>query len=329
MKRLTSYIKIGDFEFDFLNEVQIESSWDTLTDTCVITVPKKLKWRGKDIVQGANAVFKIGSPVYVFLGYDFNFELVFEGFLTRVEPKRPLKLYCEDAMWQLKQTEVSNLSQRNATVESLIYQFYNGSLKAFDAKIGKFRISNATVTQVLDHLKDNYSLISFFRGGTLHVGTPYLITADDRKKHKFDFEKNVIDGDSLEYKREDEVKLRVKAISHNSVTNKKFNVTVPKNEKGGELRTINKVDLDKKQLEAEANRYLELLVYEGFRGSFETFGEPFVRPCDIVELTDPNITERNGSYFVKSVSYSFGQNGYRQTIEIDKKASSDLEGLEI
>ncbi|WP_338813658.1 hypothetical protein V9L05_20000 [Bernardetia sp. Wsw4-3y2] len=318
MKQLTSYIQIGNFEFDFINEVQIESSWDSLTDTCTITIPKKLQWKGKDVVQGANAIFQIGSVVRVFLGYDYAFELVFEGFLTRIEPKRPLKLYCEDAMWNLKQTEVKGLSQRNATVKSLLSDYYKGELKTFEADLGKFRIQNATLANVFEELDKNYSLKTFFRNGVLHVGTPYLLTADDRKKHSFDFEKNIIDSD-LEYKRKDEVKIKVKAISISSKDNSKIEVT--KGDTEGELRTINKVDLSKAQLEEEAIRQIDLLKYEGFRGSFESFGEPFVRFCDIVELTDPNIQERNGEYFVKSVSYSFGMNGYRQNVELDKKVS--------
>jgi len=152
----------------------------------------------------------------------------------------------------------------------------------------------------------------------LHVGTPYLLTVEDRKKHKFDFEKNIISSD-LEYKRKDEVKIKVKAISISSKDNSKIEVT--KGDKEGELRTINKVDLSKSQLEEEAIRQIDLLKYEGFRGSFESFGQPFTRPCDSVELTDPNVKERNGSYFVKSVSYSFGMNGYRQNVELDKKVS--------
>ena len=319
MKQLTSYIQIGNFEFDFINEVQIESSWDTLTDTCTITLPKKLKWKGKSIVEGANAVFKIGMPVFVFLGYDYKFELVFEGFLTRIEPKLPLKLYCEDAMWNLKQTEVKALSQKNATVKSLLSDYYKGELKTFDADLGKFRIQNATLANVFEELDKNYSLKTFFRNGILHVGTPYLLTANDRNKHQFDFEKNVISADSLEYKGKDDSKIKVKAISHNSVTNAKIEVNV--GDETGELRTINKVDLTEEQLKEEAIRQIDLLKYEGFRGSFESFGEPFVRFCDIVELTDPNIQERNGSYFVKSVNYSFGMNGYRQNVEIDRKVN--------
>ena len=318
MKQLTSYIKIGNFEFDFINEVQIESSWDTLTDTCTITLPKKLKWKGKSIVEGANAIFKIGAPVYVFLGYDYQFELVFEGFLTRIEPKRPLKLYCEDAMYRLKQTEVKALSQKNATVKSLLSDYYKGELKAIDADLGKFRIQNATLANVFEELDKNYSLKTFFRNGVLHVGTPYLLTAKDRKKAKFDFEKNIISS-NLEYKRKDDIKIKVKAISHNSITNEKIEVN--EGDETGELRTINKVDLTKEQLKKEAIRQIDLLKYEGFRGSFDSFGEPFVRFCDIVELTDPNIKERNGSYFVKSINYSFGMNGYRQNVEIDKKVS--------
>ena len=59
------------------------------------------------------------------------------------------------------------------------------------------------------------------------------------------------------------------------------------------------------------------LKYEGFRGSFTTFGLPKVKHGDIVELIDKNLTERTGSYLVKEVKESNTNSGQRQTITLD------------
>lgn len=68
-----------------------------------------------------------------------------------------------------------------------------------------------------------------------------------------------------------------------------------------------------------AERELENFRYTGFRGSFTTFGEPFVNHGDKIELVDANIPDRNGLYIVEEVERTFGFNGYRQKIKIATK----------
>ena len=41
MVRLTSEILIGDYKFDYVTEVEINSSWNEFTDTAIIKLPKK------------------------------------------------------------------------------------------------------------------------------------------------------------------------------------------------------------------------------------------------------------------------------------------------
>ena len=48
-----------------------------------------------------------------------------------------------------------------------------------------------------------------------------------------------------------------------------------------------------------------------------TFGIPYVRHGDNVDILDAIIPERNGRYKVKSVQYSGGVIGLRQEIELD------------
>jgi hypothetical protein len=87
----------------------------------------------------------------------------------------------------------------------------------------------------------------------------------------------------------------------------------------GEIRTINMMKMPVDEVKNYISRQLNRLTYEGWRGSFVTFGLPKVNHGDIVQLIDDVIPERNGRYMVKSVETSFGVNGFRQTIGLDIK----------
>jgi len=91
MLRLVSRIKFfeGDTEtlkteFTFVNNVEIISTWDSLTDKCVITIPRKISYKDKDLTTGPNAVFKRGDKVTVELGYDDNYKLRFLGYIVSI-----------------------------------------------------------------------------------------------------------------------------------------------------------------------------------------------------------------------------------------------------
>lgn len=64
--------------------------------------------------------------------------------------------------------------------------------------------------------------------------------------------------------------------------------------------------------------------YTGFKGSFTTFGFPFVQWNDNVNILDPTYSDRNGQYKVKSVKYRGGLKGLSQEIELDYKLDIKL-----
>lgn len=86
----------------------------------------------------------------------------------------------------------------------------------------------------------------------------------------------------------------------------------------GERRTLYFWNItDANQLIDLATQELKKYYYTGFRGKFTTFGMPFVRQGDNVDIYDLIMPERNGRYKVKSVQYTVGVNGFRQVIELD------------
>ena len=64
---------------------------------------------------------------------------------------------------------------------------------------------------------------------------------------------------------------------------------------------------------------LKVYYYTGFRGTFTTFGLPFIQQGDNAQLRDKKLPERNGLYRVKAVDYKGGVGGLRQTIHLDFK----------
>lgn len=243
-----------------------------------------------------------------------------------------------------------------------------------------------TVAQFLQRLKKELYVKSFFRGYILYITYfPYDYRLQDTIpiKGEFIFQNNII-SDDLTYRLKDDVELS--ALVHNTImedtgkTNKdgtkklkknrieilifnkkgrwdyksiKKGETVPAN-LGGERREF--VFLDAKTEEELFDRgkaELSLYYYNGFKGSFKTFGTPHIKEGDVVSIkyplykvkplqngkpktdttfindgsveiinlnsniVNPITKDKEGLYFVKGVKYSGGINGYRQEIELD------------
>ena len=313
MKAVNAIIDIGDYRFRYVQEVEIESTWELLTDGGSITIPRKLSFRGKSIAQGAS-LFKKGDPVKIQMGYDEVYDTVFTGYLSGIKPKLNLEFKIQDAMWLLKQKAVTQ-SYKKVTLSQLLTDISPIPFEAVDVNLGQFRISKATVAQVLEELRKAYGLYSWVRDGTLFAGLAYR--AVGRQSVVFRFEHNIIE-DELEYLRGDDVGIKVKAISM-LPDNKKIEIEVGDTE--GDQRTLHFYNLSEKELKATAEREIERLKYEGYRGSFLSFGQPHVRHGDIAIIQDNKFPDKAGSYLIKKVTYSIGVNGYRQQIYLDKKVS--------
>lgn len=315
MLRLTSDIQIGDFKFTAVNEVEIDSSWDNLTDTCTVKFPRKVAWQGRALASGKDAILTRNMPIVVKLGYDDNLTEVFGGIVRDIGVDTPVSVKCEDQMFTLKSGEF-NGSYRSVKLSTLMADLI-GDLVPYevvaDMELGAFRVSKATPAKVLEYLREHYFVRAWFREGTLYVGLPYVPKLQRRRIIRF--EKNVISS-TLEWRERDSVSLLLKAVIMKP-DNTKTEVEV--GDKSGEVRTFHYYNISpdeaKNRLSAEAER----LRYTGYRGTFTTFGKPDIRHGDIVRLSDKKYPERDGSYLVKRVKITFGINGYRQEVELESK----------
>lgn len=212
---------------------------------------------------------------------------------------------------------------------------------------GEFQIGSESVAQVLQRMQKQYGFEFYFRGDQLRGGILIYIE-DEAQEQQFAFQQNIID-DELEYQRKDDIVLSV--LAHNTLTvdaggtckdgtkktkKKRISVlvtikngrrqpdfviehgtTVPENIEGERTTFFDPSAKTTKELGDNAYNHLIKYYYDGYRGSFTTFGIPFVRQGDNARISDNILPERNGLYKIKKVEYSGGVNGLRQKITLD------------
>jgi hypothetical protein len=315
----TCNIKIGNLDLTWVNNVVIESSWKNQTDTAKITLPANIKLAdGTDRKKSVHKLLDhipVGSPVSVSLSANGSLVSLFQGYVSRVHPKTPLVFECEDEMYNLKSGNVSD-SGEAMTIKKVVSNWFSEyDTDYLEAELGTFGIDNLSKSQVLQEIQKQYSIHSFFRNEKLIIGKPY--SPEDQKVIPFKVEGEFIE-DKLEYKREEDVRVQVKAISHKE-NGEELTETV--GDKDGDQRTLNFYGIESKaELKAIANREIKKFKYDGFRGSFTAFGLKTVRHGDVVELIHGEESQKSGKYYAEKVVYTFGLSGYRQEVTLGERA---------
>jgi len=307
---LESHITIGKYDFDFVHEVTTESTWSNQTDTATIMLPSSLlldKNKIKDAIPK-------GSEVTIRTAYDGRLNTIFTGFVSGILPKVPIEFKCEDLMWKLKQLTI-NENAKNESMQSYLQRVIPGyEIDCFDIHLNKFIAHNLTAAQVLNQIKSDFGFPSFVRNGKIVVGKQY--DPDNNQVHRFVID-NIsgcnVKSNNLEFKSKDDVKLKVTAIS-NLPSGEKIEVEL--GDKDGESRTLNFYDLSEKDLRAVAEKEIERMKYDGYRGDFTAYGEPFVKHGDIVELINDQGSDKVGRYWVDGCNITFGVSGYQQVIKL-------------
>lgn len=295
-------------EFDFVHNLEIEKSRKTLTNTCKITLPRKIKVLNGDI----NEILKRGSKVVVKLGYAPDLRTEFTGYIARIDAKIPFVVYCEDEMWQLKQNSFTK-AYKKVKLKELISYVYPGKSRVADLELGGFVIKQQSTAQVLEALK-KFGLQCYFDADGVLIADFAGSLAAKPVEVRYDFNANIIDND-LEYRRKEDIRIRVKGISKQP-DGKKIEVFF--GDTDGDERTLNFVNLSREQLVKILEKELEKLKQDGFKNGFTAFGLPYAEPGNIAVLTDPEYAERNGSYLIEAVTVSSGE-GFRRKITLERK----------
>ena len=325
MYQVTSKTEFETVTFGFTNDIEIESSYNQLSDTGKITIPRNINFVDDsgatitDVTKGENAVFKRGDSVRISIGYDHKIVERFNGVISGVTNKFPLDIRLDDEMWKLKQN-THTFTLENPTLDQLLKKIIPAGVDYKVTKkqtLGDFRVSDASTAQILDELRKKHKIFSWFRGGKLYIGLSYVPELQTR--HGFTMYDDIIDGDSMEYINAFDRKIKVKAISIQDDNSK---IEAEAGDADGSTRTLHFNGIsDENELLKIAESHVEEYKYDGFDGSFLTFGHQWVEHGDIVDLTNPKIPEQNGSYIVDKVVTKCGMGGIRQIISIKQRVA--------
>ncbi|MCH4824300.1 hypothetical protein ML462_14080 [Gramella lutea] len=309
----------GELIIRRINGVTIESSWETLTDTAVITIPRNIEIAGRNLRTSARDIFRNGDPVQIWLGYNGELINEFNGYITSVSADIPIEIKCDDAMYLLKRHNV-NVAMRTNKVEDLIKQIIPEGIPTdvADIEVGKERFPNTTAAKVLEWLQEA-NIYSYFKGDTLVVGKIY--SDDDEPPMKFDFNRNVVDN-NLQYRLKEDILLRIIATS-----------TLPKGKKlkveyGDEFGVRRNLSYYNIEVEAELLK-LAKLDYDkskvaGYEGDIEIFGIPSMRHGMKATIISQMYPDRNGTYWIKSIKKEYSdQAKYHQFLTLDQKVSDE------
>lgn len=328
MKRLVSNITIGKYNFGFVTNVSVESSRETFTDTATIELPNRLYKSQDGSLTSITDKIKINDTVTIQVGYHPLYNTVFTGYVSNVTPDSPCIIKCEDESFKLKQKTVGPVSLNNTTIKELIESVYDGETDIKDAEIGDIRIDQyATLVNVLDDLRSRFGIRSYFRDGVLTVFNELESSGTDRNLH---FQRNIIEH-SLEFQNTDALNV----ISHGVSTQldgtkiERYayyldgEIKLTSTQPPGVLNTFSWPKLTQAALDELISKRLPRLYWSGIVGNLTTFGSPLFLHGDNAVLGDYIYSERKGRYKSKSVNTTFGQGGYRQTIELDLKLTDN------
>lgn len=302
------HIQIGPVTIREVTSASISMSWKSITAVCSITLPRNIFFKG----QRLENLIKVGHPVKYSLGYDGKTELEFIGYVARIIPTTPMKIECEDEMWKWKQTSYTGSFDKSITLKELLSQMMPGVSVGIisDINIGRVRFSKLSPAKILDKLRDEFGLYSYFIDGKLYSGLPYLNSPRDIA---YSFDRDIMPNDSLQYRSKDEVKVRIRAISNKPDGSK---LKWEDGDEDGQLRTLNFYDKSLEDLKELAKREISLMKLDGYTGSFKTWNTHICNHGDIVKLTGGEYPTREGSYYVDAVEVTDGKDGQHRNISL-------------
>lgn len=301
---------------NYITSVEIQSSWKMMTDTADIVLPRKLK-----VFGGASLLdyFTEGDRVSIELGYNRNLRKEFKGYIQRIRRRLPIMIHCEDEMYILKRKSVS-YSKRSVTLGQLLKDLcgeYEVVTSFGDTELGAVRYANMSVSAILDDIRKNTGLYSYFIGKTLYCGNVYSDKVQMPETEIY-LERNAVSQDLQQTGGDYEV-IATAILKGGKKLEAKAGT------KGAEVVNLNYNDKDKsvtvEVLKKFAERYYESLKKQKYKGGIELFGVPEIDHGRIINLKSEITPEMNGRYFVEKVTKTFSDNAtYRQKVELGGRA---------
>ena len=299
-----------EFKIRRFNQVTIDSSWKSLTDTAEITIPRKVKDFDR---MNVSEWFREGDPIEIWLGYDGNLSLEFQGYINKVPAGIPLVISCEDEMYQLKRSTVS-VSKENCSLKELLQAVAPGYVIVCDESkvMGKVRYSNMPASKILEDLTKS-GINCWFEGKELHA---FGASKSDADPVEILLEKTA--GESIKQKA---IEATMVVISLLRKVGKKLKVEFGDKGAGKRItRELSGITLTKTEMLNEAKQIYNEAKQPGLDGDITLFGIPRVQHGMRVKLRSVLYPEKDGLYYIDSVTKTFSEEGYRQQCKLGDKA---------
>lgn len=321
---LTCEIRIGDYLFDYAHQIEVVSTWKSLSDTASIQLPN---------VRGlSESTIQVGDRVEILTGYNYRNRLIFSGYANERIPGQPFTINCIDESFRLTRT-LANGGKAKMWHKVKLRSILQELLKDFRAQLDRsipditvdtFRIEDSTsLYKVMEVVKEHYLVAAYFRGETLYVGLPYYEflptdTFDDREAGRFnDFiiGWNIAEH-SLTFRRAEDKRIKIEASAKLASSGKNTKVEVGDAD-GEAIKLKYRSVASQEALKALAESALKEAKREGYTGSFTAFGEPPMVHSGSVRIGNDldNRDGHTGTYIADEVKTTWGVNGYRQEIK--------------
>lgn len=309
--------------FDAFNYVECEHDIFKINSSAIVRIPTsaRLTLKGEKATESVQTAkqFSRGDKIKIQLGYGNDLRDEFEGFIYRINYKRPLEIECEGYEFLLR-APITTKTWKNTTLLDVLKYLTEGldivlNDNVPDMGFDKFIIpANINRLEALQQLKEIYGITIFFQKNELYAGLAYAI---DNGTVKYEIGTNTINDDKLKYRNADDVSLKIKAVWIKP-DNTKIEAEV--GDPQGSQRTLffyNLSSLDelKKRAEEEMVKYK----YSGYEGQITTFLQPYAGIGMKAELSDPQYDERKGTYYISKTKVTAGRSGGRRIIDITIK----------
>lgn len=304
-------------EMPYISSAEIKLSVRDLGGSALVVIPREyqtlqpLPGLTKESLYN---YIRVGYRVKLELGYDGQYNAEFTGYIRKIESGWPVKLHLDDDLYPFKHGDILTKSWVSTTLMSVLsYILPEYKIDCPDLNLSAgWQINRQSRYSALQDLKQQ---IGFYAridtdNKCAYCYWPYSFRVFDR--HKYVFGVNV-KKNNLTYNRKEDTKLRINAVAP-SKNGKKIRITVGSNDNDARVisRNFNYVSSES-ELKRLADKELQTISYDGYRGSITGYGLPRTMPGDSLQIIDDRELDREGVYLIDSVQIRYGSDtGYER-----------------
>lgn len=304
------------FRLALLSALEIVKSVQNLADVATIVLPEAVL---NKVLEISSKIGR-GTAVTIQLGYDGKLRKEFDGFVQEIQTNNStLKIICEDALFLFRKA-VPNIELKGTNVSEignyLIKQIDPSFKLVCDFNIGyeKFVIHQANGYDILKKLAEDTRCNIYFNTEKkeLHIRAPFIEKAGEVK---YSLDRNV-ETSSLEYKKAIDRKFE---ITVESVSDDGKIKSVKAGTTGGETVSMKVGVMSETDMKKIADAELIKRSSDRYEGSVTTWLVPYVEPTYTARFHDPDYPEKDGAYYVISVTTTLSDAGGSRQVEFGIK----------